>query len=90
MRVAAHSADNCPLLTGCSVVPETKGKSLEQLSRVFCISTFDHAKHGLEEAKVFFKKCWSPRSGHKWPVLGGEGGSDEGMEFHNLADDSSE
>ena len=50
-----------------SVVPETKGLSLEELSAVFRIPLVEHAKFGLEQARAFFNCCLSRN--HRWPVL---------------------
>ena len=37
-------------------VPETKGLTLEQLDRVFNVSTRKHAGYGLRQVPFFFKR----------------------------------
>lgn len=56
-------------LTPHSVVPETKGLTLEELSDVFRIPTARHARFGLQQASVFFRRRLSRNSGLKMPVL---------------------
>lgn len=55
------------LITKKSVVPETKGLSLEELSDVFRIPTARHAKFGFEQAGAFFNWCLARNP--RWPVL---------------------
>jgi hypothetical protein len=41
-------------------VPETKGKTLEELNQVFGVRTRDHAAYGLKQLFYFFRRDIEP------------------------------
>jgi hypothetical protein len=57
------------MLTGCSIVPETKELSLEQLKWVFEQPISVHVKLGQRQASTFLKWCVHPRQPLQIPRL---------------------
>ena len=52
-----------------SFVPETKGRTLEELDKVFEVSTKEHALYGIEQALYFIKRFILRRESATKPLL---------------------